>query len=131
MILSKDAILAADDLKYEDVEVPEWGGSVRVRSLTGSERDEYEASLLVGKGKDKDINFQNARARMIYLSAIDEEGGRLFIKAGDVVAIGKKNANALDRVFSVCQKLSGMRKEDMDELLGNSETAPKGGSTSG
>ena len=30
-LLSKTAILAAQDLQTEDVEVPEWGGAVRVR----------------------------------------------------------------------------------------------------
>ncbi len=30
-LISKTAILAAQDLQTEDVEVPEWGGAVRVR----------------------------------------------------------------------------------------------------
>ena len=30
-LLSRDAILQAQDLPHEDVEVPEWGGMVRVR----------------------------------------------------------------------------------------------------
>ena len=30
-LLSKTAILAAQHLQTEDVEVPEWGGAVRVR----------------------------------------------------------------------------------------------------
>lgn len=32
-ILTKQAILTAQDLKTEDVAVPEWGGEVRVRTL--------------------------------------------------------------------------------------------------
>ena len=38
-LLSKSAILCANDLQTEDVDVPEWGGTVRVRSFTGRERD--------------------------------------------------------------------------------------------
>ena len=34
-LLSKTAILAANDLKSEDIKVPEWDGAVRVRSFTG------------------------------------------------------------------------------------------------
>ena len=30
-LLSKTAILTANDLQTEDIEVPEWGGAVRVR----------------------------------------------------------------------------------------------------
>jgi len=130
MLLTKEQILSIDDLKTEDVDVPEWGGVVRVRSLTGAERDEFESSLLVGKGKDREVNMTNARARMVYLTAVDDEGKRLFTSPTDIKALGKKNAAALDALFAVGQKLSGLRKEDVDELLGNSETAPSEDSTS-
>ena len=45
-LLSRDEILAASDLTKELVEVPEWGGSVYVRAMTGTERDSYEESVL-------------------------------------------------------------------------------------
>jgi len=45
MTLNKEQILRADDLKTEEVDVPEWGGSVRVRVLTGTERDAFESSI--------------------------------------------------------------------------------------
>ena len=35
--LSREVVLAAQDLKTEDVEVPEWGGTLLVRELTVSE----------------------------------------------------------------------------------------------
>ena len=49
-LLSKEAILAAQDLPSEDVEVPEWGGTVRVRGLDGKGRDEYFMSQAVIRG---------------------------------------------------------------------------------
>ena len=42
-ILTRDEILESEDLATETVSVPEWGGSVIVRALTGTERDAYEA----------------------------------------------------------------------------------------
>ena len=45
-ILSKDAILAADDLPRETVHVPEWGGDVYVRTMSGTDRDAFETSLI-------------------------------------------------------------------------------------
>ena len=50
-ILNKAAILAAEDLKTETVAVPEWGGEVRVRTLTGTERDAFESGLVAEGGK--------------------------------------------------------------------------------
>lgn len=32
--LTRDAILAADDLRTDSVDIPEWGGAVSVRGLT-------------------------------------------------------------------------------------------------
>ena len=52
-LLFKTAILAAQDLQTEDVEVPEWGGAVRVRSFTGRERDAFQASMVRGDGRDR------------------------------------------------------------------------------
>ena len=129
-VLTRDQILKVDDLVTEVVEVEEWGGSVIVRSLNGTERDEYEESLIVGQGKDREISLANARARLVYLSTIDEEGKRIFNNPTDVATLGTKNAAALDTVFSVCQRLSGMRKEDVEALVGNSKTDPSVGSTS-
>ena len=72
-LLSKTAILAENDLKSEDIEVPEWGGAVRVRSFTGRERDTFEASTVRGDGKDRKVDLTNMRARLVGLTVIDEK----------------------------------------------------------
>lgn len=128
-ILSRDAILNADDLERRPVEVPEWGGTLYVRSLTGAERDHFETSLFEGQGKGRKENFANLRARMVALCAVDGEGERLFADA-DVAALGGKNAAALDRVFDAAQRLNGFRQQDIEELVGNSESAPADASPS-
>jgi hypothetical protein len=40
--LTKDAILGADDLPFEDVQVESWGGTLPVRGLTRTQRDRLE-----------------------------------------------------------------------------------------
>lgn len=126
---SRDDILQASDLATEEIYVPEWNGWVRVRAITGSERDAYEASLVQRKGKKTELNPSNMRAKLIALSVVDEEGRRLFTDT-DVEALGKKSGAALDRVFAVAQRLSGLRDEDMEELAGNSGSDQSGDSTS-
>jgi len=121
-LLTRDAILQADDLPRELVEVPEWSGSVYVRALTGIERDAFEQSVVEQKGKSTKMNLRNIRAKLVALTAVDEEGKRLFTD-DDAALLGKKSAAALDRVFDVAQRLSGLRQEDVEELAGNSEGA--------
>jgi hypothetical protein len=107
-ILSKEAILAADDLPRESVSVPEWGGDVLVRTMSGTDRDAFEASLL-----EKDGRMENVRARLVALTLCDAQGDRLF-DDGEIAALGRKSARALDRVFSVAQRLNGIGVEQVD-----------------
>lgn len=118
MFLTKDQILQANDLPFEDVEVPEWGGKVRVRALTGAERDAFEASIVVRKGNRAELNPVNMRAKLVALTIVDENGNRIFSDS-DIEALGRKSASALDRVFQVAQRLSGLRPEDLEEMTKN------------
>jgi len=115
MLLSRDAILQTNDLPCELVKVPEWGGDVYVRGLNGAERDQLEAAML----KDKNNTYENFSARLVALTAVDENGARLFTN-DDSAALGRKSAAALRRVAEVAQKLSGVTEADVKELVGNS-----------
>ena len=128
-LLSKTAILAANDLKSEDVEVPEWGGAVRVRSFTGRERDAFEASMVRGEGRDRKVDLTNMRARLVGLTVIDETGQRLFTD-DEVDLLGAKSGAALDRIFAIAQKLNGLSGADVEELSKNSSGVPSAVSTS-
>lgn len=129
MLLSRAAILAAPDLPTQDVAVPEWGGAVRIRGLTGAERDAFEAAIAQRKGKDVRMNLQNVRARLVAMSAVDESGARLF-SDGDVAALGEKSAVALERVFTAAMRLSGLTPDDVKDLTENLEPGQSEDSTS-
>lgn len=129
-LLSREAILGANDRKTEDVDVPEWGGTVRVRALSGAERDAYEAGIVTLRANGaKEINLKNLRGRLVSLSCIDEEGKRLFTDE-DAIALGDRSAAALERVFDTARRLSGLTEDDVEELAEGFGDAPNGGSTS-
>jgi len=118
-MLTKDQILNVKDYQIEEVEVPEWGGSVFVRGLTGAERDEYEASMVQFQGsKIKSMEIRNIRARMAAYAICDADGNRVF-SSSDVLALSKKSAAALDRIMTVAARLSGMTAEDQESLRKN------------
>lgn len=114
-VLGRGDILAADDTKYELVKCPEWGGDVRIRSISGTQRDAYEQSLMQQNGSDRKMNLRNARAKLVVLCAVDEDGRNLF-SAEDVNGLGRKNAAALDRLFDACRKLAGMSESDVERM---------------
>lgn len=114
--LNRDMILGADDAEIRDVPIPEWGGTVRIKSITGTARDAFEASLREGKGKNADVNLRNMRAKLIALCAVDENGTKLFTQQ-DVGRLGSKNAKPLDKLFDECTDLIGMSEKDVETYV--------------
>jgi hypothetical protein len=112
MFLNRDLILTQTDLPHRDLLVPEWGGTVRVRTMSGAQRDRFEADHL------REPN-SNLRARLAAATICDERGEPIFTPA-DAEALGRTSAAALDRVFAAALELNKLRKEDVDALEGNS-----------
>lgn len=121
-MLSKQQILDADDLAFAVVSVPEWGGEVRIRTLSVRERDEFEATISTGGKKP---NLANVRARLVMRVIVDADGKQVF-DLPDVALLGRKSAKAMERVFEAARKLNGFSKEDIEELAKNSEETQPG-----
>jgi len=117
-LLTRDQILQADDIEVESVEVPEWGGSVNVKSLTGEERDKFIQSLTRRKGKQVSTSMENMTSKLVALSVVNGDGSLLFSLA-DVKSLSKKSSAALTRVVEVAQRLSGLGDDDLEILAEN------------
>lgn len=121
--LDKAAMLGAQDVKVEELEVPEWGGWVRVKALTAAERDMFEGDVVQRNGKDSRLNARNIRAKLVATAVVDEAGKNIFTVV-DVEALGQKSAKALDRIFAKASELAGMRDADVEELAANFNETP-------
>lgn len=127
--LTADAILAADDIEYREEEVPEWHGKVRIKALSGKDRDAYEASLLVQRGNRIIRDGRNARAKLVAHALVDATGQRLFTDQ-QANALGDKALAPLDRLFDVVSEMSKLTEADVEELGKDSEIDLSGSSTS-
>lgn len=116
-MLTKEAIMAAVDIAIETVHVPEWGGDVKVRSFSGTQKDQYEQILF--NQKDKGEKFYRIRSVICALAIITDEGNQLF-DITEIDALGEKSAVALDRVADVARRLSGMGPEAVEDAEKNS-----------
>lgn len=122
-LATRTDILDAVDLQQQDVPVPEWGVTVRIRGLSGTERDQYEAWIIQGKGKNRDINLRQSRAKLVMMCAIDADGKRLFDEA-DLIRLGAKSALAMQRVFDVAAALSGLDEDTLEKIQDDLGNAP-------
>ena len=130
-MLNKKQILAAPDIKSELVHVPEWGGDVMVYGMTGTQRGELEASILEIKGEDQTVRLQFLKVRMCALTIRDEEGRRMF-DDDEIGELGAKSSQAIERIYTVASRLSGMDKKEVEKLAKNlvSEAKNDSGSVS-
>ena len=120
--LSASQIIAADDSKIEAIEVPEWGGTVYVKTLRGTDRDAFEESL----SKEKDKPF---RSRFLVMTLCDDRGSLLF-KPEQVSALGEKSSLVLNRVFDAAWAINYFTPEKVEELGKDSPSVQSEGSTS-
>lgn len=119
--LSRDDVLGAQDIDIEEIEVPEWGGTVFVKGMTGKEREQFEKGYSDTKG--------NIRAKLVSMTICDKDGVLLF-SLEDVEKLGSKSASALIRIFDVARRLSRIGKDENENISEEMETNPSGDSAS-
>lgn len=128
--LNRDAILGADDLVREPLEVPEWGGTVYVRAMTAGEND----AVIKGHSKttfgpngvpQQHVDIDGFKTAIVVRSLVDEDGNRMFGDHEVGLLAGKSNA-AIDKVFEVAQRLNGGGEAAIAEAVGNSDASRNG-----
>jgi len=117
MPLSKDAILAAKDTDVHEVEVPEWGGTILLRSMTGEQRNNYEF-WAHQQSKADSPDYRGIRERLIICCAVDSEGQPLFGET-DLAALASKNSEVIDRLHERCQQICGMDADAVEDAAKN------------
>lgn len=113
--MDKAAFLAAATaLPSVDVPVPELGAgeSVRVRVLSGEERDIWDARVVAEKDNDSAI----LKRVLISLSAVDSNGEKLFDSPEQVLGI---NGIVRERLLEAAWKLNKLGSKDLEDSAKN------------
>ena len=111
-MLTKEQILGATDREFAVIDVPEWGGLVRIGSMSAYARDKYERAYSdISEGRT-DLSI---RAHLVAACVVDESGELLFT-AEDVKALGQKSGAALSALFIACVKLNAMGGKDQENI---------------
>ena len=113
MELTREAILAADDLQIKEIDVPEWGGVTYIRTINAAD---YAAFVKGNIDADGNTTMDNYIARYCAFAICDIKGVRLFVNA-DAEALGKKYSIVMARIYDAAKELNG---EDLEGLEKNS-----------
>lgn len=134
-MLSKEQLKAIQDIKTEEVLVPEWPEEGKpskwlVRGLAMREGDAYEQSLVEAKRKGAKLNMANMRARLVVRCVVKDDGS-LYFHESDADWLGEKSAAAVRRLHDVASRLCGMSQQDMEDIEKNLSSIPADCSSSG
>lgn len=117
-VLSLEDIVAAQDTRYEYVETPEWGGQVRIASLTGIERQSIVSALRKdAKTLGEETALVRLAFRVVAASLVDERGRHLPDQESALEKLAGKSMDPLQRIFDACRRLSGFGQEELDRRV--------------
>ena len=104
-ILSVEEILGAPDIEERIVEVPEWGGAVKIRTFTQGDYTKIAQQAKVGEDVD------NERLQiLLFMHGVVEPK---FTEA-HYEGLRKKSARAMTRVLTPIMEMVGLTKEAQD-----------------
>jgi hypothetical protein len=126
-----EIILGSEDIKYEDVTIPEWGGvTVRVKALNDAQLGEYQARSLAMRAKaNKDgddsveIALKDRKSEIVVKCLYNPETGERIFKDSQSRDLSQKSAGVVNGLFLLINKLSGLDKtfdQKVKEAEGNS-----------
>ena len=103
-LLTAEEILGLDDLDYKDIHIPEWKGTVRIRSLSALDALEYFRDVRIPAKKD------DAMLLIIIKSVVDVAGNRVF-KPAQIDMLRKRNFRVFARLQDEILVLNGFNKD--------------------
>ena len=98
-----------------------------LRTLSGTQRDAFEAGIMDKNGKPTKLH--NLRARFAALVLVNEDGSPMYTEQ-QAAQLGDKSANALTRIWDAGRKFNMMDADDVESAEENSEAAQSGSSGS-
>ncbi len=116
-MLSREDILMANDVVEVIVEVPEWNGSVKIRTMTKAKQLQLRENASVN-GK---VDGARLEVLMFVAGVIEPQ-----FTAADYDALKDKNAKAMDRVLEKIMSSSGLSEDALKAT--EKELLPKPGS---
>jgi hypothetical protein len=123
--LTKEQILRSSP-KLQEIEIPEWGGSVFIRPVTLEEQGKLADLGAKHEKSPAAARIKHCTLSLLQWTVCDEEGKPLFTAEDLAGLMGKSSASAFLRLQDAILKFSGLTEESRRELEKNLLTGPTG-----
>jgi hypothetical protein len=101
-ILTIDQIMNADDLRSKVLDVPEWGGSIKISQITKAKQNEIRLSATI----DGEIDDLLLECGIVAAAIVEPE-----LSLDHVAMLQQKNADVVDTIMHEVFLLNAMDKE--------------------
>lgn len=125
--LTRSEILERRSFRTETVEVPEWGGAVRLREMSGADRQAIQAAVL--RAQKGPSASEDVHAHVVACAAVNENGEKIF-SPSDVPALSRQPAGLLKRLAEKALEISGLAGDMEGTGAAEGFTIPNGASSS-
>lgn len=115
-ILSKADIFSAQDCTIKDVDMPQWGGFIRIKKMSLLEQISLSEVLAKSASGKTDENA-DVMVDFIIASVVDEAGNLIFTRE-DAQNIKKRSAVSIVKLFEAIQKFNSV-EIGVEESTGN------------
>ncbi|MDR5825791.1 hypothetical protein [Caballeronia sp. LZ043] len=123
-MLNRSQIFATNDLKSEVIDVPEWGGQVKVVVMTGLARDAFQKA---NSEAPRGVSF--FEGTLIVATVVGDDDQPLFTE-DDIPLLQQRSAAVVSRIAAVAMRINGLGVKATEDAEKNSEAAPSGSSGS-
>lgn len=111
-LLTIEDFLKNDDHSYEIVDLPRLGGSVKIRTLTGSEALKFETMR-------KEVNHADLILWLIVKCCVNEDNTPMF-NEDHLTAIGNKSPESITKLF---QSILDLNTVSDDKIKGEAKNS--------
>lgn len=122
----RERILAAKGLHTETMEIPEWGETITIRSLTVAQREAIDTLVSEAKKSGQPISVF---ALIVGFSILDEDGRRVFSNE-DIRLFDDHNSGPFERIWDWHAKHSGIGGKALETAVKNSGSGQNGATSS-
>jgi hypothetical protein len=121
-MLDRQRVLTADDLPRVEVSVPEWGGTLLVRTMTGAQRARWEDAWSRWQ-KNAGGDSGDFYAMLMVHALVNPDGSPMFTE-GDIPALSAKSGKVLHQLYRDMARVNGIGAEAVEQAEKNSGGAP-------
>lgn len=111
-ILSGKQIREAQDLQFVDVAVPEWGGEVRMRTMTAGEHAKIGTEF-------ESIPKDRQTLYVLSLVIVDEDGQPIFAGPEGIEELARKSGDVVLRLSREASRMNRLLSEDVEAAAKN------------